>query len=719
MTDRLRGVETIDDAARAQKMSVLRVRRHRVRSTSTHNLIEWEPNTDWRQECGTGGSPKGSNSYGDGRSIVPDCMRKSRYRALTLLQGKGRRLYSTSNDFSLDKNSGLKKLEVLRRENALHITKLNTNLYELILDYDMHATAYQKIKSNAGAMTEGVTPETLDAISRKELEKTIQSLKDHTFQFKPARREYIPKANGKLRPLGIPSPRDKIVQQVMVMILEAIFEGGFSEESHGFRPNRGVHTALKNISTWKSIEWLIEGDIQSYFDTINHQKLEALLKKRIKDQQFIDLYWKAVKAGYVEVKENKKIDSLIGTPQGSVLSPILANVYLHELDSFMTKVCWESQQTGASSRPSTKYLQLHSKIHTIYRKMNRGVILTQDQQVELRRLITERGSIPSTLRGPGHRIYYVRYADDFLIGVNGSLAITEQLKLTINDLLARELLLTMSLEKTKITGAKGKDKVMFLGTHIHRPNSRTYNQKVIKKRAQGRNFSSRIPASRLALLIPVKRIVDKLVNQNFAEIKQDQIKPKAKTSWINLPLNEIITRYNSVLRGFNNFYSFADNRMRLWLVQFILHHSCALLFKRKLNMTSRASVFKRFGRTLKVEYDTAKGKKEASLLKIKTFRAIRKFTVEPREPLAVVYYGLRSRSSLDKACVICNSTENIEMHHVKALKGKVSGFKSVMKAMNRKQIPVCKSCHKKIHLGTYDGFSLKFKDVKPPKQPKK
>jgi len=634
-----------------------------------------------------------------------------------MLQGKGRRLYSTANQSSLDDTPGLKRLVVLRRENKESATTVNTNLYELILDYDLHAMAYQKIKGNSGAMTAGATPETLDGISRKEIERTIQSLKDHTFKFKPARREYIPKANGKLRPLGIPSPRDKIVQQVMVMILEAIFEGGtFSENSHGFRPNRGVHTALKDITTWKAVEWFIEGDIKSYFDTIDHHKLELLLRKRIRDQQFIDLYWKAVKAGYVEVKENKKIDSLIGTPQGSVLSPILANIYLHELDDFMKEICSESKLTGPTSHPSTKYLKLHSKIHTIYRKMNRGIILTKEQQVELKKLVVERGSIPSTLNGPGHRIYYVRYADDFLIGINGSLKKTEELKLKVNDFLARELMLTMSLEKTKITGARGKEKVLFLGTHIHRPNSRTHDQKVIEKRVGRRTFSSRIPASRLALLIPVKRILDRLTNQIFMETKMGKIRPKAKTSWINLPLNEIIMRYNSVQRGLTNFYSFADNRARLWLIQFILHHSCAALFKRKLNMTSRAAVFKRFGRTLTVEYDTKKGKKSISLLKAKSFRAIRKFSINVGDPFAIVYHNLRSLSKLDSPCTICKSVENIEMHHIKALKGKVSGFTSVMKAMNRKQIPVCRTCHNKIHDGTYDGLSLK--EIKPSKKPK-
>ncbi|KAJ3392368.1 hypothetical protein HDU92_008499 [Lobulomyces angularis] len=236
--------------------------------------IEWVPK----------GSPKLSNGYipfNEGVSINDRVypMLYKQYASLIKKEGKGVRFYSTTKKSSLEKYSGLDRLE----------------------DVDLHITAYEK-----------------DGVSMMTIIKTIQSLKDHSFTFKPSRREFVPKPNGKMRPLGIPSPRDKIVQQVMVMILEALYEPIFTNNSHGFRTGRGTHTALKEINTWKSINWFIEGDIKSYFDTIDHHKLISLIEMRVKDQEFIDLIWKAIRAGYVEVKKSNKTDALVGTPQGSV-----------------------------------------------------------------------------------------------------------------------------------------------------------------------------------------------------------------------------------------------------------------------------------------------------------------------------------------------------------------------------------------------------------------
>ena len=592
-------------------------------SIGQYLLIEWKPKDNRRLNIGTGSLPKGINTYGRGRPIVPALLffklsklgyaynTKREYRSLITIKREVVRFYSseTTNSLSLAKYPGLLALSELRLEFQQH--QQVKNVYNLLLNEDLFITAYKKISSNKGAMTKGINSETLDGYSMKIIRDTILQLKNHSFQFKPSRREYIPKANGKLRPLGIPSPRDKIVQQIMVMILEAIFENSvFLECSHGFRPNKGCHTALKSISRWMAIDWFIEGDIKSYFDTIDHQILGDLIFSKIKDQQFLDLYWKAVRVGYVEMKINKKIDSLVGTPQGfgfvSIVSPILANIYLNELDKFMTEKIKISQLSGNTSKPSKSYLQLHSKIHNLYQKKNKGIKLTPLQESNLKTLISEKGSIPSKISGPGYRLYYVRYADDFLIGINGSQQLALKLKEEINTFLSEKLKLTMSFEKTKLTSANPKDhiKVFFLGTEIYRPTSRNHNQPIIQNYINNKKISRRIPATKLALMIPVKKLVEKLANQQLCVIKdynQGQITPMGKPSWINLDLKEILFKYNSILQGIVNYYSFATNRSRLQFIQYILYHSCAKLFGRKLKLNSRKVVFSKFGTNLKIK----------------------------------------------------------------------------------------------------------------------
>lgn len=638
-------------------------------------LNEWDPKVNWQHNIGTTGLPKGSNSYGNGRFVVLDRISRGnnlmKFGCPPLILGKqeGSRLYSSLNGSHLD-FPGLQKLEDLRIISSTN-NKVS-NIYDLMLDYDLHVTAYEKVKSNQGAITPGVDKETLDGMSNDTIKKTIQSLKDHSFKFKPSRKEFIPKANGKFRPLGIPSPRDKVVQQVMVMILECIWDSPsspiFLNCSHGFRKNRGTHTSLKQVSSWKAIEWFIEGDIKSYFDTIDHHVLEDLLKEKIEDRQFLDLYWKAVKAGYVEVKENKKIHALVGTPQGSVLSPFLSNLYLHKFDKWIMEKVNASFLTGPTSIPNKEYLKLHSKVHNLYRKLNRGTMLTEEQKNNLNLWVQERGKLQSTVVGPGYRIYYSRYADDFLIGINGSEKMALELKEEINQFLKKALKLTLSLEKTVVSTSK-TDKVLFLGAMIHRPFSRTGDTKVIRKSMNDREYFSRIPASRLSLNIPFRRVIDRLANQGFCIVKdfdQGKITPLGKTTWHNLSLYDIVLRYNSVLQGLVNYYSFADNRPRLQLIQYILLHSCAKLFARKLKLGSRAQVFKKFGSNIRVSDESERKTKTISMKILNSYKPTRRFMINPPEPLDTVLYGLRSRSLLNKECSICSSSDMVEMHHVKS-----------------------------------------------------
>ena len=196
-------------------------------------------------------------------------------------------------------------------------------------------------------MVRGVDKETPDGLPVKWFEDASRLLRYEAYKLRPARRVYIPKANGKSRPLGISSPRDKIVQQALRIVLEIVLEPKFMETSHGFRPKRGCHSALKSIRSWQGVSWFVEGDIKSFFDSINHFILAELLAKHFDEARLIHLYWKLVKAGYVEFEPKKKpkfYQTLMGVPQGGIISPLLSNLVLHELDKFIKKLQLENSK---------------------------------------------------------------------------------------------------------------------------------------------------------------------------------------------------------------------------------------------------------------------------------------------------------------------------------------------------------------------------------------
>jgi group II intron reverse transcriptase/maturase len=265
-------------------------------------------------------------------------------------------------------------------------------------------------------MTPGADCQTLDgfsfsfSFSKRKLAKLAEELKTENFQFKPSKRIWIHKANGKMRPLGIPTLVDKIIQKAMALILELIYEPTFSELSHGFRPNRGCHTAMRQISQWSGTQWAIEGAIKGFFDNVNHNILAKLLQNKIGDQQFLDLYWKLVKAGYVE--EGVKRDSLLGVPQGGILSPILSNIYLHELDVFVQGLIdkYNSKDKNITKR-SPDYDKITRRIQ--YLRDKYPIISQRNSETvkELLDLRKRRRLVPSRLPN-GTRVRYVRYVDD-------------------------------------------------------------------------------------------------------------------------------------------------------------------------------------------------------------------------------------------------------------------------------------------------------------------
>src|SRR3979411_2411099 len=293
-------------------------------------------------------------------------------------------------------------------------------LYRQLFNPQLYLLAYGRLYSNKGAMTPGPDGETVDGMSMGKIGRIIDALRHERFRFKPVRRTYIPKKNGKKRPLGLPSWSDKLVGEVVRLLLEAYYEPQFSDRSHGFRKRRGCHTALREIHrTWTGTVWFIEGDISDCFGSLSHDVMLRILAEKIQDQRFLRLIRNMLKAGYLEDWEYR--ETLSGCPQGGVVSPILSNIYLHKLDEYVEQELIPQYTRGTSRRYNPEYDRTRKRLSRARRTGDRAAA----RDLEKKAL-----ELPShDPADPGYRrIRYVRYADDTLLGFNGPRAEAEEIK---------------------------------------------------------------------------------------------------------------------------------------------------------------------------------------------------------------------------------------------------------------------------------------------------
>jgi nicotine oxidoreductase len=597
------------------------------------------------------------------------------------------REYSTSTGRT---NNVLKKLDSLRKRSKDYPDKIiDRDLYrDFMLDPRMYLAAYQKIRSKPGSMTPGIIPTTLDGISIEEINKIILSLQSEKFQFTPGRRIFISKPSGKNRPLTLGNPRDKLVQEVMRLVLEAIYEPLFLPCSHGFRPKFSCHTALREIFTkFVGCTWWIEGDFHSCFESIDHNKLLNLLSSKISDQRFMQLIRKSLNAGYFDFTVHKT--DIVGIPQGNIISPILANIFLHELDKFIMDLKSKFDSKVSRKRRSSEYWQAYYR-KKVAKKENRD-------KKEIKKLIKEQQRTQAKkLDYSTKRIMYIRYADDWIIAVNGSYTETVDILNKIKDFCSG-MGLHLSPTKTKITNSY-KEYVLFLGTRIKHSGVITWS-----KHRGGYKQRNR---KALLLTAPMAKIRSKLSLSGF--VKNN--KGVSRTSWTPLTLRQIITSYNKILMGYSNYYSFIINRgaFMSWLF-YVLRDSAARTIAHKLSLGRRAKVYKKFGMLLTI-WDYEKRQKDSKPTKVIQlykpdlhinawgYRTDQLYTNIPQ-----FYADTLSLATLDNLkCVVCSSHYRIEMHHVRMMKDLSPKMKSLDKLMakaNRKQIPLCRECHMKYHAG--------------------
>jgi retron-type reverse transcriptase len=591
----------------------------------------------------------------------------------------------------------LQRLESLRKKNTINKEAINCDLYRMICNKELLTISYNLIKSRPRNRSPGTDNKTCDGISETLIDNIIIKLRERAYVFKPVRRVYIPKGNtGKTRPLGVPSPLDKIVQKAILLIMESIYEPIFSPHSHGFRPERNCHTALREIrSGWTGMKWGIEGDIKGYYDNVDHQILITILRRKIKDERFIQIIWKLLRAGVEtdQVYRNTKI----GIPEGGILSPLLANIYLNELDIYLDVLSREISLGSSESRSlNPEYKHIQYKIYRLKKSNSKSEDnkskLTEEQLEELHELRKQLRKVPSKdpMDFSFRKINYVRYADDWIIGVIGDIHIATEIRDKIKVFLEEQLKLNLSPEKTKITKLSTR-KTMFLGYELQSGSKAEFSiTSTLKKRTVG--WQPRI-------FVPIDKIVHKLANNNFCTKLGVA---KKKKEWIYYPENIIIQKYNYIIRGYRNYYAPADNfGTSMNRIEYILKYSCAhtIAAKRRTRISSQLPKIEELGINISKRHVN-------NTWDFKT----NPYTYEN----LVSSYDKRSKFlPLSERHVICGSTHNLEMGHLRTLKkdGKHlsdNHMIGIMPRMNSKKSCVCNSCHKDIDKGTYDEISLNF-----------
>ena len=592
-------------------------------------------------------------------------------------------------------------LERITKSSTEHKDGVFTRLYRYLLREDIYFAAYQKLYANRGAITKGIDNDTADHFSQAYVNALIQELRDGTYRAKPVRREYIAKKNGKMRPLGIPSFRDKLLQEAIRTILEAIYEPVFDNNSHGFRPYRSCHTALSQIKKdFTGIVWFIEGDITGCFDNIDHNVLIGILAKKIKDSKFLNLIRQFLKAGYVENWKYNKTYS--GTPQGGICSPILANIYLNELDIKFREMKTKFDRPRSKNEWKTpEYREIDNEMkkisywidHTTDRE-ERGTLIEQYKALK-KRLNT----IPCHQQ-TNKKFTFVRYADDWLVGLCGTKAECEALKVEIADFLSNELHLELSEEKTHITHSS-KD-ARFLGYNV----SVRRCQKIKGfKMKSGKRRKSRTLHLKVALKIPHSEKIERFLfaKKIIIQTPDGRFKPVHRAALLNMSDSEIVEHYNAEARGLLNYYNLAVDYHTLDYFCYLMEYSClkTLACKHKSSVRKMIRQYKD-GKTWSVPYETVKGTKRVRPVKVADCKK-NKANAATDIVFSRTRYAWKStiRQRLNaRICELCGTrtAELYEVHVVRNLSelGDLD-WELAMKAKRRKTLVVCPACHNRIH----------------------
>ena len=602
------------------------------------------------------------------------------------------------------------------------------NLFTLLSDPCYLLYCYSLLKQNVAHGSDSIPISNVTLSAILSLSRRVNS---GTYQPSPVRRVYIRKSNGRMRPLGIASALDKILQKGILIILERIFEPTFQNVSYGFRPKRSCHSALHSIYyRWPGTKWFIEADFIECFDRISHDKLLFAINKKVDCYKLSLLINQLLTVGYINFANlaNSELKNLEGTPQGSLLSPLFCNILLNDLDIFILDLCKTTfvERVKANSdewNAGRRYLNTpwekvwkDIKILTGSRvsgqKISKALakIRSQDTAAQKVRKLKEDTNFK--------RLTYVRYADDFLLGYIGSKS--EAVKLLIHISHFADLYLGMKLHTEK-SGVKHHEKgVIFLGYKIWKK----YGLNV-KFGIDSVGASRRIEGSRLNFSIPLEPLFTRYAERGFFMKAKwgspDRMVGRRQDKWLFLPSDQdVIHRYNAVIRGIKNYYSGSTQQSVLSRFYFALRKSAALTLAHRHKKKSTWWAFKKYGKDLTIEYKNKKGSEVNVKIEIPSASKVKwnlnSGTNSNTTDVLPVIQGVPVPKSLN---IVCSASElpcavpgcpnqAEHWHHVKHQK-KIKGkdHQKHVLALTAKQIPVCKPHHHLIHSGKYDGPSLR------------
>ncbi len=587
-------------------------------------------------------------------------------------------------------------LERISNNSRNNKNEVFTKLYRYLLRPDIYYVAYKNLYANKGAGTKGVNEDTADGFSEEKITKIIKLLKDDTYKPMPVKRIYIEKSNGKLRPLGIPTFTDKLVQEALRILLEAVYEPLFLNCSHGFRPNRSCHTALISLKKeFTGSKWFIEGDIKGCFDNIDHTELISIIEDKIKDFRLIQLIYRFLKAGYVEDWKFNKTFS--GTPQGGIISPLLANIYLHELDKFVIK-SKENFEKTVDRCINKDYQKTRYQLVLLKEKINNSI--DEERELLLREYKETRAKM---LKLPyksqtDKKIKYIRYADDFIIAVNGTRNECVELKNQIGAFINGKLKMELSEEKTLVTHSNNYARFLGYDIRVRRDNTIKRNNGVKMKTLN----------NKVELNIPLKDKIEKFLFTKKVIIQEGngELTPVTRKTLLRCTDLEIVSAYNAEVRGICNYYSLASNYHLLNYFTYLMEYSClkTIANKHKSTVSKTKEKYRNGKGNWGIPYETKTENKICNFVKNNECKKddISYLDKIPTYALNYAYTRTKFEQRLKaKECELCGTTtaENYEVHHVnkvKNLKGKKE-WEKVMIAKRRKTLILCKECHYTIH----------------------